>query len=354
MRRCITLLAFGLQALVLEPSEAQTSVEGVCETVFSRPTYPTRQEFCGVGDRVEDAYAPGIFRSCESMEVDHLVSLRFAHRNGVCDQRELRRLANDPDNLRLTYWRTNRAKGTLSPEEFAVKRLSPEVAETVINDAAALRATFGLPVFEVKPEVRSRWLIEERDSLKRKNAQLINMADALRNEQVFYRGRNMQASEAVSHHASRVSRRITVSSFRNLGAMAAESLPFIGLAAIAGVTALELHDACEALKDVHELDIAFNPSSAPSEDARAVCSLEVPTREELLRSIQKSPNQVWETARGYAPTLPPLNEVEINWGEYFSAIRSSADWIIEHTSATTAVLVKHVGEAFGQWKLPWQ
>lgn len=353
MHKLVAIAALTLQVLIAGPTVSQTSGEVICDTLFKRPSYPTRQAFCALGTPVEDAYQPDTFYPCERMEVDHLVSLRYAHKNGVCDPDDLRRLANDPKNLRLTHWRTNRAKGTLSPEEFAIKRLSPRSADMVIRDSAELRTAFGLSAFEITPKVRSRWLLEERDALRRRNTRLIDMADALRNEQVLYRGQKMRAAEAVSNHASRVSRRITVSSLRNFGSMAAEALPFVGAAAIVGVTALEMHDACEALKDVQELDIAFNPSSAPSEEAQTVCSIEMPNREELLASIQASPGQSWETAREYTPTLPTLSDVEINWGEQFGVIKAGADWIIEGTSATTASLLKTVAETFGQLKFPW-
>lgn len=348
------MLALILQFIVSGAAASQTSAEAVCDTVFKRPAYPTRRAFCEPGQIVEDAYQPGASYPCEEMEVDHLVSLRYAHRSGVCDTEALRRLANAPSNLRLTYWRTNRAKGTLSPEEFAVKKLSPEVAEKIIQDAAALRATFGLSKIDLTPEVLAVWLREERDSLRRQNARLIDMADTLRNERVIYRGRKMRAAEAVSTHTSRISRRITVSSIRNFGSMAAEALPFMGVAAIVGVTALELHDACEALKDAHELDIAFNPSSGPSEEAPTVCSLEVPSRDELLASIQSSPAEAWETAREFTPTLPTITDLEVDWGAYFAAIKSGSEWLIEDTRATSASLLKTVAETFGQIKLPWQ
>lgn len=357
MHKIALIMALTLQVLAVGPAASQMSGEVICDTIFKRPAYPTRQAFCVLGELVEDAYEPGAFYPCEKMEVDHLVSLRYAHRNGICDPNELRRLANHPSNLRITFWRTNRSKATLSPEEFAIKRLSPEVAEMVIRDAAELRTAFGLPALKIMPEIRSRWLLEERDDLRRKNAQLIEIADKIREKQVLYRGRSMRAAHAVSNHVSRVTRRITVSSFRNVGSMAAEALPFVGVAAIAGVTALELHDACEALKDVQELNIAFNPRSGPLEESQTVCSLEIPSREDLLSTIQKSPGQAWETAREYTSTLPPLSDVEIDWSESFGTIKSGADWIIAETSATTASFLKVVAETFGQIelpKLPWQ
>ena len=353
MNRFVATFAFALQCLMVGPSASQTSMEPVCDTVFKRPAYQTRQFFCSSGELVEDQYDLGTFYPCEQMEVDHLVSLSYAFRNGICDQDALKKLANDQGNLRLTHWNTNRSKGVLSPEEFAVKKLTPEAAENVIRDAEKVRKAFGLPTPEITADTRSRWLLEERDSLRRQNAQLVDAAGAVRNKQVLYRGKKMRAAEAVSHHASRVSRRIAFSSFRNLGSMAAESLPVVGVAAIVGVTALELRDACEALKDTQELNLAFNPSSAPSEEAQTVCALEVPSRAELLVSIQNSPGKAWDTAREYTPTLPNLSDLEIGWSDYFGAVKAGTDWIVDETGASTASLLKTVTQTFGQVKLPW-
>jgi len=334
MLRLVTILTMTFQ--IVGPSQvvAQGSGNALCDTVFKRPTYPTRQAFCSSGELIEDAYDPGVFHSCENMEVDHLVSLRYAHRNGVCDPNDLRRLANDPNNLKLTYWRTNRSKATLSPEEFAIRKLSPAAAETVLKDAVALRSTFDLPRLSITPETRSTWLVQERDDLRRQNARLIEAADAIRHSQVLYRGQTIKAADAVAHHASRVTRRITISSLRNVSSIAAESLPAIGVTAIVGVTALELRDACEAIKDVQELNLAFNPGSAPLEDASTVCSLEVPSADELRASVKRYPGQAWESARAYTSTLPTIDKIEIDWTAYFATVKAGADWLIVETGST--------------------
>ena len=113
-----------------------------CEPSYSRPYYKTRQHYCLAGQKVPDAYSPGRMISCEEMEVDHLISLREAWVNGVCND-NLKRLANDPRNLRITHWRTNRAKGITPPEVFS-ETLPPNVREKVRSDAAALRLEYNL------------------------------------------------------------------------------------------------------------------------------------------------------------------------------------------------------------------
>ncbi len=89
-----------------------------CDHQFYRPNYINRSSICAVGELIADQYDSGNLIRCEDMEIDHLVSLKQAWENGVCGL-DLKKLANDPENLRTTYWLTNRKKGRKSPVEFA-------------------------------------------------------------------------------------------------------------------------------------------------------------------------------------------------------------------------------------------
>lgn len=111
-----------------------------CDGEFTRPAYKSRGYYCSPGQMVRDAYDPSKEVVCEEMEVDHLISLRQAWESGICGD-DLKRLANDPRNLKFTHWRTNRLKGYLQPEVFAKTR-SLQVAEMVIRDAEAVRQAY--------------------------------------------------------------------------------------------------------------------------------------------------------------------------------------------------------------------
>lgn len=343
----ILLLSF------LEPTAArsQAASASICETAFSRPAYRTRQAFCSVGEMVEDAYDPGVSYPCEEMEVDHFISLSYAHRNGVCNQDKLKRLANDPENLRLTNWQTNRAKASLSPEEFATKRLSSHQANRAIADAAKIRQRYGLPKLNVSADLRAKWLIEERDKLQRRNAKLLKDAAELRNSAVIYRGKKMQGATAVSYHTSRISRITTRSALRNVSSMAGEALPFIGIGVIVGVTGWEIRDACETLNENYELNIAFNPEEAIADGSPAVCSMEVPTRDELMTEIKNSPSKAWANAKSYVPSLPEISDVEIDWNVYMATAKSGAVWLMEETGASLQDLAAAINESWGSYIL---
>jgi hypothetical protein len=139
MRTAFRQLIFGTALAIVGLS---TSMAAPCLGIYERPAYTSRGHFCSFGQMIEDAYKPGHRIRCEEAEVDHLISLRQAWDSGVCGP-NLQRLANDPKNLRLTYWRTNRAKGFLPPDQFA-RNLPAPVAKRVLQDASALMRVYGI------------------------------------------------------------------------------------------------------------------------------------------------------------------------------------------------------------------
>lgn len=61
----------------------------------------------------------------------------------------------------------------------------------------------------------------------------------------------------VKKFSNRLATRSLANATRNLSSIAAEAVPIAGVAVVIGVTAWDLHDACETLKDINELNTAF-------------------------------------------------------------------------------------------------
>ena len=178
--------------------------------------------------------------------------------------------------------------GDLAADRAARRKLSGEIAE-LSGDLAA-----------------------ERIASKKIRNQLPEITSDL----VAYRGRKMAVSEAVDLTADGISNRAVRSSSRSISSMAGEAIPYVGVAVIAGVTALDLKDLCDTIKDMNELKRAFNPELQPSEDETTVCSVIVPTKEELWETAKASPSKAWAAAREATPTLEDLREYEfpdIDW-----------------------------------------
>ena len=80
---------------------------------------------------------------------------------------------------------------------------------------------------------------------------------------------------------------------RNSSSVLAESIPYLGVAVVLGVTALDLHDACQTLKDMNELNAAFEQAQ---EDPSKVCGLKVPNGAEVVAKIKAGPKAIYKTA----------------------------------------------------------
>ena len=80
--------------------------------------------------------------------------------------------------------------------------------------------------------------------------------------------------------ANRVSKRTIRNITTNLAAVPAESIPFLGMATILAITAMDLKDACDDMKDMDELKGIF--STSDGEQADKVCGLRVPSKDEVF------------------------------------------------------------------------
>lgn len=158
------------------------------------------------------------------------------------------------------------------------------------------------------------------EALRTKNQRLSrDLADT----KVLYRGDKQFAREAVKDTSQRLANRVTVASSRNIATVFAEALPVVGIGVIVGATAWEINDSCEMMKDLHALDVAFNPESAI--DGTEVCGMRVPDRAEVWQKIRESPAAAWNRAKEYMPDLPDFSET------YASAVAQATSlvcWVI--------------------------
>lgn len=93
---------------------------------------------------------------------------------------------------------------------------------------------------------------------------------------------NRSSSAKTKALASRTRVRLARAVTRNTGALAAEAVPWVGLAVAVGVTALDVRDACETLKDLNENLAHLNQ---PLEDTAGVCGVKIPSRSEVTARI---------------------------------------------------------------------
>ncbi|WP_353341618.1 hypothetical protein [Pelagimonas sp. KU-00592-HH] len=294
-----------------------------------------------------DQYSDGRKVPCEHMEVDHLVSLFHAWNSGVCGE-NLKRLANDPRNLRFTHWQTNRAKGALSPEEFA-DTLPRKVARNVLADADALRSEYNFPKIG-KASKRAASLARELDLTRVELNSHKQQLAGLRATDVIYRGQKTSRAQAVRDFSYRVSKRVSFGAFRNVSSMVGEAMPAVGASVVVGVTALEVRDACMTLRDTYELNVAFNPDLAIPDEVTSVCAIELPSQEEIYAMILESPETAWGAAAGYLSDLPEFGQIEFDWWEYWSLAKAS----LANAGSAVADGANTIWEKpLEEWRLPW-
>lgn len=62
---------------------------------------------------------------------------------------------------------------------------------------------------------------------------------------------------------------------RNIASLPGEAIPILGTSVIVGVTLWDIHDFCQNMKDLNELNDIFEHQRA---DQNTVCGMEVPTK----------------------------------------------------------------------------
>jgi len=225
--------------------------------------------------------------------------------------------------------------GDLAQERTARRKLTSELSDTT-SDLAAERV--------VNRKLRGE-LVEATGSLatERLATQQLKreVGDPL-TRRVVYRGEKVALRDAVDMTANRISKRAVVTSTREVGSMAGEAMPYIGVAVIVGVTALELNDLCATLKDMNELKRAMSLESTIGDDEKAVCAIKVPTKEELWETAKSSPGKAWSAARDAVPTLQEVKDIElpsIDWEQAWSVTTSTSSraWEATKSGAATAV-----------------
>jgi hypothetical protein len=187
---------------------------------------------------------------------------------------------------------------------------------------------------KIKSELKSQLgrtsqnLITERQAKKALQSKVTNQAGELAAEKtsnrilksryddilgglVTFKGEKVALKNAVAHTSERIGRRASRSAARNVASMPGEAIPWIGTAVIVGVTSLEIRDLCLTMKDMTELQRAFDPSFKTNEDDLEVCSIKVPPKEEIIAAVKASPGKAWEAAKKATPSLEDIRDMKM-------------------------------------------
>ncbi len=152
-------------------------------------------------------------------------------------------------------------------------------------------------------------------ALKAKHADLENLS----------RKRAMATRTFTERLTKRTARNISI----NAASVGAEAIPFAGAAIVVGVTAMDIKDACDTMKDLNTLNVSdFGQEGV---DHNKVCGMEYPKMEEIKTGLQKNWRSVYQTAsntlREAGDAMTPQEPILPSWGntkgilcEMFSSI----------------------------------
>lgn len=142
-----------------------------------------------------------------------------------------------------------------------------------------------------------------------KITELTDLAKSMGPKKVMLEGAEVTVSEAVAKVSNRVKARTAKVASADIGATFGQSIPWIGVAVVVATTGYDLKTSCDTMRDMHALDVAFNPELANDPSVEEVCGMKVPTKEEIWATVKASPGMAWDSAvkaLGNLPTAPSL------------------------------------------------
>ena len=134
---------------------------------------------------------------------------------------------------------------------------------------------------------------------------------------------NRQLQEKTEKIMKRVRRRVVKSAVRTVGTLSGKAFPGVGIAVSVGVTALDIKDFCDTIRDMNSVSREIDPSEAADDSETTVCSMRVPTVEEIRTQIRTiSPQEVWEKSKNFVPDLNLLTDRTVSFTELWRDTRS--------------------------------
>ena len=109
-------------------------------------------------------------------------------------------------------------------------------------------------------------------------------AEALNMRHELEMRRFVASTRAITH---KLASRTTVAAARNASSVFAEAVPYVGVAAMLTVTALDLQDACNTMRDIESLHVSLGLEPNDSNAAK-VCGISLPSRADVTAKARKA------------------------------------------------------------------
>lgn len=171
------------------------------------------------------------------------------------------------------------------PEAAAKQILSKSPTAKRQHDVAAATQTL---LQEKNLLVASNKALQTRQALLEKSLQEVEASHST------LKHTSATRAAAALKTSTRVARRSLINTTRNVSSVFAEAIPIVGTGVILAVTAWDVHDACETLKDINELNSVFDH---PPEDQTQVCGMNVPTAKQVFAQTKTNANAVYQSTK---------------------------------------------------------
>ena len=177
-----------------------------------------------------------------------------------------------------------------------------------------------------------------RSNLAQKTAEITSLKNFRSNAKI-----------ATNNATEKIAQRTKRAALRDVAAMPAEAIPFWGTAVIVTATTLELADMCLNLVDMTNLQKLFDPTYKASEDQLTVCSLEVPSKEEIVEAVKTSPSKVWSSAVTAMPTATELKNLELPDVDWSNVTLTAKEKVSEITDTVVGTTGKKIDQIVDWW-----
>lgn len=142
--------------------------------------------------------------------------------------------------------------------------------------------------------VQSRAILEQEiRSLKSERVKLLTSHHTLQNQLRVSQVAMVRHKQRVAKLGERVFERAGRSVARRLAALPGQAIPGLSATVAVASVALEIHDTCESLKDLDDLNRSVGFVTA---NRAGVCGRAVPSAESLLKSAQANWRQAYDTS----------------------------------------------------------
>ena len=141
-------------------------------------------------------------------------------------------------------------------------------------------------------------------------------------------------SVVLKRFSQRTATRSAIAATRNISSISGEAIPILGVAVIAGVTAWNIHDSCQMMKELDELNDEFE-LQLHLEEKQTVCGIEVPTKEQILAEVRENWFKAYEKSRvsinhaiDEIPDMPEIPELSSSIKRSWSVLQEAIEKFI--------------------------